>query len=116
MSDVRGLFSIEGLGSPLGEKTIFLLIEQPSNDSLTFASLMKGTIQILFFVFGAFTQLGDAKALDNKLYGRQFPLASSSDYTFAGETARDYAGYWVSSAGDMDGDGLALTGKGLFTL
>ncbi len=68
---------------------------------------MKGMIQILFFVFGMFTQLGDAKALDNKLPSRQFPLASSSDYTFAGENAGDYAGYWVSSAGDIDGDGLA---------
>ena len=27
-------------------------------------------------------------------------------YTFFGEGAEDYAGYWVTSAGDVDGDGL----------
>ncbi|MEC7987127.1 MAG: hypothetical protein VX278_18305, partial [Myxococcota bacterium] len=33
-------------------------------------------------------------------------LASEAQYTFVGENAGDYAGYSVSSAGDVDGDGL----------
>ena len=31
---------------------------------------------------------------------------SLSDYSFVGENAQDYAGWSVSSAGDIDGDGL----------
>ena len=30
-----------------------------------------------------------------------------AEYAFEGESAGDYAGYWVSSAGDVDGDGLS---------
>ena len=30
-----------------------------------------------------------------------------ADYKFVGESPGDYAGYWVSSAGDIDGDGLS---------
>ena len=30
-----------------------------------------------------------------------------ADYKFVGESPDDYAGYWVSSAGDIDGDGLS---------
>ena len=29
-----------------------------------------------------------------------------AEYTFIGESPDDYAGYWVSTAGDVDGDGL----------
>jgi len=32
--------------------------------------------------------------------------ASLVEYKYFGENARDYAGYWVSSAGDVDGDSL----------
>ena len=29
-----------------------------------------------------------------------------AEHTFLGERARDWAGYWVATAGDVDGDGL----------
>ncbi len=31
---------------------------------------------------------------------------SLAEYTFLGENSEDYAGYWVATAGDVDGDGL----------
>jgi hypothetical protein len=52
-------------------------------------------------------QIGDTKAFDDKRPGKESTLIASLDYTFVGENAGDYAGYWVSSAGDVDGDGLA---------
>ncbi|MDG1482203.1 MAG: hypothetical protein P8R54_21605 [Myxococcota bacterium] len=29
-----------------------------------------------------------------------------AEHIFLGERARDWAGYWVATAGDVDGDGL----------
>lgn len=48
----------------------------------------------------------DGLFVDRNCDGKAGGSLAAAEYTFVGENAEDYAGYWVSSAGDVDGDGL----------
>ena len=71
---------------------------------MTFRTLTKHVLLVLLLLFSWGAQAGTADTCM-----RRGSVESLPGYQFIGEQANDYAGYWVSSAGDVDGDGLADT-------
>ena len=97
----RGLVYYDRAGSPDAPPYISLLGDDDGRDGENLEELLitraQGTIWLL---------LSPHLILGSSLGASSEINLSLADYSFVGENSSDYAGWSVSSAGDVDGDGL----------